>query len=51
MEWLIAALTIGGTVAVIYGLTLAWPPLAFVVGGSIALRVAWSLDSSGRPSK
>jgi len=50
MEWLIAALTIGGIVAVLYGLTIAWPPLAFVVGGSIALRVAWSLDSSGRNS-
>ncbi len=50
MEWLTAGLTIGGIVAVIYGLTLAWPPLALVVGGAIALRVAWSLDSSGRPS-
>ena len=50
MEWLTAALTIGGTGAVLYGLSLAWPPLALVVGGSIALRVAWSLDSSGRTS-
>jgi hypothetical protein len=51
MEWLIAALTIGGTVAVLYGLAIAWPPLALVAGGSIALRVAWSLDSSGRPTQ
>tara|TARA_R100000808_G_scaffold23545_3_gene52386 strand:- start:2139 stop:2291 length:153 start_codon:yes stop_codon:yes gene_type:complete len=50
MEWLTAALTIGGIVAVLYGLAIAWPPLAFMVGGTIALRVAWSLDSSGRNS-
>ena len=48
MQWLTAALTIGGLVALVYGLALAWPPLALVVGGSLALRVAWSLDSSGR---
>ena len=48
MEWLTAALTIGGTVALVYGLALAWPPLALMVCGSLALRVAWSLDSSGR---
>lgn len=45
MEWLTATLTLGGTVAVLYGLTVAWPPLAFIVGGGIALRVAWSLDT------
>ena len=38
MEWLTAALTIGGLVAVLYGLAIAWPPLALVVGGTIALR-------------
>ena len=47
MEWFTAALTIGGTVAILFGLSLEWPPLALVAGGTIALRVAWSLDSSG----
>ena len=48
MEWLIAALTFGGIIAVLYGLSMAWPPLALGGGGAFALRVAWSLDSSGR---
>ena len=51
MEWLTAALTIGGTVAVIYGLAIAWPPLALGGGGASALRGAWSRDSSGRPTQ
>ena len=50
MEWLTAALTIAGLGALLYGLVLAWPPLAFMLAGGVALRIAWSLDSSGRPS-
>ena len=49
MQWLSATLTFVGLAAVLYGLTLAWPPLAFVAGGTFAMRAAWSLDSAGRP--
>ena len=44
MAWLIAALTGGGLTLIFYGLSQVWPPLAFVVGGMVALRVAWALD-------
>lgn len=46
MTWLSSALTAGGLALIVYGLYLAWPPLAFTVGGAIVLRVAWSLDGS-----
>ena len=44
MEWLTTALAGAGLALIIYGLFLAWPPLAFLVGGLVAVRVAWSLD-------
>jgi hypothetical protein len=44
MAWLIAALTGGGLTLIFYGLSQVWPPLAFIVGGMVALRVAWTLD-------
>ena len=44
MEWLTSALSGVGLALIVYGLYLAWPPLAFLVGGSDVVRVAWSLD-------
>ena len=44
MEWLTTTLSGVGLALIIYGLYLAWPPLAFLVGGRVAVRVAWSLD-------
>ena len=46
MEWLNSAITAVGLALIIYGLHLAWSPLAFLVGGSVVLRVAWSSDRS-----
>ena len=47
MEWLTSALTAGGLALIFYGLYLAWPPLAFLIGGGVVVRIAWSLDGSG----
>ena len=44
MEWLTSALSGVGLALIVYGLDLAWPPLAFLVGGGVVVRVAWSLD-------
>jgi len=44
MAWLTSALTLGGLTLIFYGLSQVWPPLAFIVGGVVALRVAWTLD-------
>lgn len=44
MDWLNATLSGVGLALIVYGLYLAWPPLAFMVGGGVVLRVAWSLD-------
>ena len=44
MDWLNATLSGVGLALIVYGLYLAWPPLAFLVGGSVVVRVAWSLD-------
>jgi hypothetical protein len=44
MEWLNATLTAAGLALLFYGLFLAWPPLAFTVGGLVTLRVAWTFD-------
>ena len=44
MEWLTTTLSGVGLALIIYGLYLAWPPLAFTVGGLVAVLVAWSLD-------
>ncbi len=44
MEWLTTPLSAVGIALIVYGLFLAWPPLAFLVGGGVVLRVAWSLD-------
>lgn len=44
MEWLTTALSGVGIALITFGLYLAWPPLAFLVGGGVVLRVAWSLD-------
>ena len=46
MEWLTTPLSAVGIALIVYGLFLAWPPLAFVVGGSVVFRAAWSLDGS-----
>ena len=43
MEWLTSALSGVGLALIVYGLYLAWPPLAFLVGGGVVVRVAWSL--------
>ena len=44
MEWLTSALSGVGLALIVYGLYLAGPPLAFLVGGGVVVRVAWSLD-------
>ena len=44
MKWLNTALFGVGLALIIYGLFLAWPPLAFLVGGGLVFRAAWSLD-------
>ena len=44
MDWLTTSLSGVGLALIVYGLYLAWPPLAFMVGGSVVFRVAWSLD-------
>jgi len=44
MEWLTTTLSGVGLALIVYGLYLAWTPLAFLVGGLVAVRVAWSLD-------
>ena len=46
MDWLTATLSGVGLALIVFGLFLAWPPLAFMVGGSVVFRVAWSLDGS-----
>ena len=43
MEWLNATLSGVGLALIVYGLFLAWPPLAFLAGGGVVVRVAWSL--------
>ena len=44
MEWLTSALSGVGLALIVYGLYLAWPPLAFLVGGGVGVRVAGSRD-------
>ena len=44
MEWLNATLSGVGLALIFYGLYLAWTPLAFLIGGGVVVRVAWSLD-------
>ena len=44
MDWLNATQSGVGLALIVYGLYLAWPPLAFLVGGGVVVRVAWSLD-------
>ena len=44
MEWLTTTISAVGLALIVYGLYLAWPPLALTVGGLVAVRVAWSLD-------
>ena len=46
MEWLTTPLSGVGIALIVYGLYLAWPPLAFVVAGGLVFRAAWSLDGS-----
>ena len=46
MEWLTSALSGVGLALIVYGLYLAWPPLAFLVGGAVVLRIGWSMDGS-----
>ena len=47
MSWVISTLTTAGLTLIGYGLWLAWPPLAFTVGGIALLRVSWSADDGG----
>ena len=44
MEWLTTTLSGVGLALIVYGIYLAWPPLAFTVGGGVVLRIAWSRD-------
>ena len=44
MEWMTTALSGAGIALIVYGLYLAWSPLAFLVAGGLVLRAAWSLD-------
>jgi uncharacterized membrane protein len=44
MEWLTTTLSGVGIALIVYGLYLAWPPLAFVVAGGLVFRAAWALD-------
>jgi hypothetical protein len=44
MEWLTTTLSGVGIALIVYGLYLAWPPLAFLVGGGLVFRAAWALD-------
>ena len=44
MEWLTTTLSGVGLALIVYGIYLAWPPLAFTVGVGVVLRIAWSLD-------
>ena len=44
MEWLTTTLSGVGLALIVYGLYLAWPPLAFLVGGTVVLRIGWSMD-------
>ena len=44
MEWLTTTLSGVGLALIVYGIYLAWPPLAFTVGGGVVLWIAWSLD-------
>ena len=46
MDWLTTTLSGVGLALIVFGLFLAWAPLAFMVGGSVLFRVAWSLDGS-----
>ena len=47
MAYLVTTLTMAGLCLIGYGMWLAWPPLALVVGGVALLRVTWSLDDRG----
>ena len=46
MDWLTTTRSGVGLALIVFGLFLAWPPLAFMVGGSVVFRGAWSLDGS-----
>ena len=44
---------LGGAVAVVTGLALAWAPLAWITGGAllIGLGILWQLDSDRRKAR
>ena len=44
MQWLELGLTAIALTLFTYGLYLAWTPLAFLCGGALFLRLAWSFD-------
>ncbi len=44
MQWLELGLTAIALTLFTYGLYLAWTPLAFLFGGALFLRLAWSFD-------
>ena len=44
MQWLEYGLTAIALTLFTYGLYLAWEPLAFLFGGALFLRMAWSFD-------
>ena len=48
MDWLTTTLSGVGLALIVFGLFLAWPPLAFMVGGSVVFRVAWSRAGSDK---
>jgi hypothetical protein len=47
MSWAVSTLTMAGLALIGYSLWLAWPPLAFALGGTVLLRVSWSFDDGG----
>ena len=44
MQWLELGLPAIALTLFTYGLSLAWAPLAFLFGGALFLRLAWSFD-------
>ena len=47
MAWFPTILTITGVTLVIYSTAMVFPPLAFMAGGFLLLRAAWTLDDGG----
>ena len=43
-------LTVCGASAMIYGLWLVWPPLAWLGGGWLAVFIAWKLSNVPKSS-